>query len=174
MKKLLLAMTVSFAMLAGTQAVMADCGCPQTPSCNKPSCEDCAEKVRRCYSDCRDQKREEIYCRLNLDSCQRDKAMAIEDRYDDDLECLGDKIKNDHDCLCDKLHASCLDKTAVKNQEKVLKKDLKDMKSKLKMVDKDFNEILNKEQKSEYRKIKRELKFRAKHSMKYCCKCKNK
>ena len=155
MKKLLLAMTVSFAMLAGTQAVMADCGCPQPQSCNKPSCEDCADKARRCYSDCKDQKREEIYCRLNLDSCQRDKAMAIEDRYDDDLECLGDKIKNDHECLCDKLNDSCLDKKAVKNQEKILKNDLKDMKDKLKMVDKDFKEILTKEQKSEYRKIKK-------------------
>ena len=48
------------------------------------------------------------------------------------------------------------------------------MKDKLKMVDKDFKEILTKEQKSEYRKIKKELKFRAKHSMKYCCKCKRK
>ena len=65
-------------------------------------------------------------------------------------------------------------KKAVKNQEKILKNDLKDMKDKLKMVDKDFKEILTKEQKSEYRKIKKELKFRAKHSMKYCCKCKRK
>ena len=181
MKKLLLALALTMSLSAAS--AFADCGCPvqkddcgciKKPKCekqcDKPSCEECAQRAKECFSDCRDQKREELYCRLNLDSCQRDKAMDIENRYESDLECIHDKIKSDHKCLCKTLGTSCLDKDAVKNNERVLKEDFKELKSKLKCMDKEFKSILKCEQKSEYRKIKREMKYRLKHARKYCCK----
>ena len=184
MKKLLLALSLTMAFSFGTQAVMAECGTCSVPkndctkptptcekSCEKPSCQDCGDLAKMKYSNCKDKMREEIYCRLNLDSCQRAQAMEIENRYDDDLDCIEDKMKSDHKCLCDKINASCLDKTAVRDAERTLRQDIKDFKSKLKEMDKDFKEILKCDQKSDYRKIKRELKYKAKHSMKYCCKC---
>lgn len=191
MKKLLMAMTLTMALATGSayagcgcDTPKTDCGCNSKPKCespckksceDKPTCEECGERAKNCFSDCKDQKREELYCRLNLDSCQRDQAMEIEDRYDSDLDCIGDKIKADHKCLCKSLSASCLDKSDVRDKERVLKDDFKDLKSTLKCMDKDFKAILKCDQKSEYRKIKREMKYRAKHSRKYCCKpCCNK
>ena len=185
MKKLLMALTLTMALV--TSSAYADCGCPVQKDdcgcakkprcekqCNKPGCAECAERAKECFSNCRDQKREELYCRLNLDTCQREQAMEIEDKYESDLECIHDKIKADHKCLCETLGESCLDKNAVKDREKVLKEDFKDLKAKLKSMDKDFKSILKCEQKSEYRKIKREMKYRVKHARKYCCrpKCK--
>ena len=181
MKKILTVLTLTMALAAGT--AYADCGCPvkkddcgcaKQPKCetkcDKPSCEDCAQRAKGCYSDCRDQKREELYCRLNLDSCQRDQALNIEEKYESDLECIYDKIKSDHKCLCEALGASCLDKSLVKDRERILREDMKDLKSKLKEIDKDMKSILKCDQKSEYRKIKREMKYRVKHARKYCCK----
>ncbi len=182
MKKLLMALTLTMALATGTAYAGCgcpvqksdDCGCAKKPrcekQCDKPSCAECEQRAKESFSSCRDQKREELYCRLNLDSCQREQAMEIEDRYESDLEAIHDKIKSDHKCLCEALGDSCLDKDAVKNREKVLKEDFKDLKSKLKCVDKDFKSILKGEQKSEYRKIKREMKYRLKHARKYCCK----
>ena len=178
MKKLLTALTLTMLFAVGT--AYADCGCgvPQKEDCSKPkcekqcdkpSCEECAKRAE-CFSDCRDKKREELYCRLNLDSCQREQAMNIEEKYDSDLECIFDKIKSDHKCLCEALGESCLDKSLVKDKERILKEDMKELKSKLKEMDKDMKAILKCEQKSEYRKIKREMKFRVKHARKYCCK----
>ena len=186
MKKLLMALGLTMALATGT--AYADCGCavpkddcnchkkpkcekPCKPQCDeKPACEECAQRARNCFSDCRDQKREELYCRLNLDSCQRDAAMNIEQKYDSDMDCIWDKIKADHKCLCKTINADCLDKSAVREQERILKNDFKDLKATLKCMDKEFKSILKCEQKSEYRKIKREMKYRAKHSKKYCCK----
>ena len=181
MKKLLLALALTMSLSA--TSAFADCGCPvknddcgcvKKPKCekqcDKPDCAECAKMAKESFSDCRDQKREELYCRLNLDSCQRDQAMDIENKYENDLECIHDKIKSDHKCLCKTLGQSCLDKDAVKNNERVLKEDFKELKSKLKCMDKEFKSILRCEQKSEYRKIKREMKYRLKHAKKYCCK----
>ena len=115
MKKLLMALTLTMALSMGAQTAMAGCGCsiPKNDcakptcekQCEKPTCEECGELAKKCYSNCRDQKREEVYCKLNLDSCQRDKAMEIENKYDDDLDCIEDKIKADHKCLCEKINA---------------------------------------------------------------------
>lgn len=194
MKKLLMALTLTMALATGSayagcgcDVPKNDCGCDRKPKCerpcdkpchkpckkecdDRPDCAECADRARSCFSDCKDQKREELYCRLNLDTCQRDQANEIEERYESDLDCIGDKIKADHKCLCEALHASCLDKSAVKDREKVLKEDFKDLKAKLKCMDKEFKQILKCDQKSEYRKIKREMKYRVKHSRKYCCK----
>ena len=185
MKKLLMALTLTMALATGAPSAFADCGCPvpkddcgckpkcETP-CNTPTCEECAERAKD-FCNCRDQKREEIYCRLNLDSCQREQAMDIEDKYDSDLDCIKDKIKDDHKCLCNELNSACLDKTAVRSAEKNLRQDKRDLKAKLKCMDKDFKAILKCDQKAEYRKIKRELKYKARHAMKFCCKpCCNK
>ena len=131
MKKLLMALSLTMALATGGAVMASDCGCPAPKDdcgcqpkcekpCNKPTCEECAENAK-CYSDFRDQKREEIYCRLNLDTCQREQAMEIEDKYDGDLDCIQDKIKADHKCLCNTLKASCLDKSAVRDAEKTLK-----------------------------------------------------
>lgn len=180
MKKLLTALVLTMTLTAGSAFADGcpvqnnDCGCPKKPvcekQCNKPGCAECAEKAKECFSNCRDQKREEFYCRLNLDSCQREQAMEIEDKYDSDLECLHDKIKVDHRNLSEALGNSCLDKSAVRDRERILKQDFKDLKAKLKCVDKDIKNILKCDQKSEYRKIKREMKYRMKHARKYCCK----
>lgn len=180
MKKLLMSVVLALSIVSsatyadcGCPVKRDDCGCPKTnceKQCDKPTCAECAERAKESYSNCRDQKREELYCRLNLDSCQRDQAMDIENKYESDLECIHDKIKSDHRCLCETLGESCLDKNAIKDRERLLKEDLKDLKSKLKCMDKEFKLILKCEQKSEYRKIKREMKYRLKHARKYCCK----
>ncbi len=174
MKKLLMALTVTTALAFGSQA-FADCGCgcdfPKDEcGCKKPACERCGDRTVDSCCDYKNKSKEEMYCRLNLDSCQRQQADEIDKRYESDIDCIKDKIKDDHKALCDKLHASCLDKSAVRNQERILKDDFKDLKSKLKEIDKDFKAILKCDQKKEYRVIKREMKYRAKHSMKYCCK----
>lgn len=171
MRNLLTAVTLSAALAIGTQ-VFADCGCqtPKNDCTSKPSCEECADRVANSCLDYKDKCKEEFYCRLNLDSCQRQQAEEIQDRYESDIDCIKDKIKDDHKCLCDKLHASCLDKSAVREQESLLRSDFRDLKSKLGCVDKEMKSILKREQKSEYRKLKREMRYRAKHSMKYCCK----
>lgn len=84
MKKLLMAFTLTMALASGTAFAGCGCdvpkdycGCNAKPKCekqcDKPTCEECAQRAKDCFSNCRDQKREELYCRLNLDSCQRDK-----------------------------------------------------------------------------------------------------
>ncbi|MBR1908655.1 hypothetical protein IJ818_06940 [bacterium] len=147
-----------------------DCGCQTNEnSCN--SCSRCHEMVERCpLSNCFEKKREELYCRLNLDTCQRNQAKNIENAYKPALDNEKDAIKAAHKCLCEKIQAACLDKSAIRSQEKVLKQEFKSLKSTMKSMDKEFKQILQREQKSEYRKIKREMKYRVKKGTKYCCK----
>jgi len=147
-----------------------DCSCSNKDnSCN--SCSRCHEMVERCpLSNCFEKKREELYCRLNLDTCQRNQAKNIENAYKPALDNEKEAIKKAHKCLCEKIQASCLDKSAIRSQEKVLKNEFKALKSTMKSMDKEFKQILQCEQKSEYRKIKREMKYRVKKGAKYCCK----
>ena len=147
-----------------------DCGCnTKNDDCN--SCKRCHEMAERCLlNNCFEKKREELYCRLNLDTCQRNQAKNIENMYKSAIENEKEAIKSAHKCLCEKIQAPCLDKSAVRSQEKILKQEFKNLKLTMKSVDKEFKQILQGEQKSEYRKIKREMKYRVKKSSKYCCK----
>ena len=147
-----------------------DCGCnKKEDNCN--SCSRCHEIAEKCpLNNCFEKKREELYCRLNLDTCQRNQAKNIESMYKSALDNERDAIKSSHKCLCEKIQAPCLDKSAIRSQEKVLKQEFKNLKTTMKSVDKEFKQILNGEQKSEYRKIKREMKYRVKKASKYCCK----
>lgn len=169
-----LASTSVFAMPSMTSPEMSPCapdmvshsGCPCTKT------DDCGETIKEdcpCRG-CMDKKRDELYKRLNLDTCQRQEAKAIEDSYKSALDSHRATIKKDHKCLCQKIHAKCLDKQAVREQERVLKSDFKDLKRTMKSMDKEFKQVLKGCQKSEYRKIKREMKYRIKKSVKYCCK----
>ena len=170
MKNLFTILALTAALALGNQA-FADCGCNlPKDDCLKPKCEQCSNDFSQICQNCKEKYKNELYCRLSLDDCQNNQAEEIHSRYKGDLDYRRDKIKEDHKCLCDKLHASCLDKSAVKFQERILKDDFKDLKSKMKEMDKDFKSILRCEQKKEYRVIKREMKFRAKHAMKFCCK----
>lgn len=147
-----------------------DCGC-KTMDDDCKSCARCHEMAERCpLANCFEKKREELYCRLNLDTCQRNQAKNIENMYKPALDNEREAIKSAHKCLCEKIQAPCLDKSAIRSQEKVLKNEFKSLKSTMKSVDKEFKQILNGSQKSEYRKIKREMKYRVKKGSKYCCK----
>jgi len=147
-----------------------DCGCDtKNDDCN--SCSRCHEMAEKCpLNNCFEKKREELYCRLNLDTCQRNQAKNIENMYKTALDNERDAIKSAHKCLCEKIQAPCLDKSAIRSQERILKQEFKNLKSTMKSVDKEFKQILQGGQKSEYRKIKREMKYRVKKASKYCCK----
>ena len=95
-----------------------------------------------------------------LDTLDKTNKYAVDINHDGEINCI------DYSCTFKMLW----DKSAVRDQERILKDDFRDLKSKLKEIDKDFKAILKCDQKKEYRVIKREMKFRAKHSMKYCCK----
>lgn len=187
MKKLLLTLGLITALSIGTQGAFAgdcgcpepDCGCPKKSDCGckpkdecaRPTCETCGEKAQMCFADCFDQKTEEIFCRLNLDDTQRCEADKIKDKFRPEIDCITDRIKEHHNCLCEALNADCLDKKAVRDHEKSLKTDIKDMKKQLKCADKEFKALLSCDQPKEYRKIKRELNYKYKKSVKHCCTC---
>ena len=149
----------------------SNCGCENKfDDCNKcQTCHDQAE-ANPCNTTCWEKKRDELYCRLNLDTCQKQQAKNIENAYKTAIDNEKDAIKSAHKCLCEKIQASCLDKKDVRSQEKVLKQEFKQLKKTMRCVDKEFKQILKSDQKSEYRKIKREMKYRVKKGAKYCCK----
>ena len=185
MKKLLLALSiVSMVAISSQQEAFSwswgcdscqkaeapQCGCPiqKESSCDMPKCEQCGREASACT--CKDKKLEEFYCKLNLSDCQKQEARKIMDKFDCENEALKNQIKSDKKCLCDAINASCLDKSAVRAAEKQLKTDRKLYKKQFKCLDKEFKGILECSQMGDYRKIKRELRYRTKKGMKNCCK----
>src|SRR5574344_1145303 len=118
--------------------------CEKKESCDCPkSCEECAKAADAMCGTCEDKKLEEFYCRLKLSDCQKDAARNLREKYKCETDAIKDKMKTDKGCLCDAISASCLDKAAVREGERTLRQDRRDMKTHLKKIDKEFKCILD-------------------------------